>query len=61
MDTIALVLPKGRAQRDLKEAVDRADAGGRTKMPIAEPFAEAWLLDARTGIGLDDPSWMEDH
>lgn len=60
MDTIALVLPKGRAQRDLKETVDAATAGGRTKMPIAEPFAEAWLLDGAPNFDLNDPSWMED-
>ncbi len=61
MDTIALVLPKGRAQRDLKEAVVGPVAGARTKFPLAEPFAQAWLLDAAPGIAADDPSWIEDR
>lgn len=48
MDTIALVLPKGRAQRDLKEASSFLPAGA-TEIPLPEPFAEAWQTQDGAG------------
>jgi predicted Fe-S protein YdhL (DUF1289 family) len=58
MDTIALVLPKGRAQRDLKDQDDLANAGSGTRLPVAEPFALARLLG--TDIDLATSStWPE--
>lgn len=58
MDTVALVLPKGRAQRDMKEAAN--DTGTGTRLPLAEPFANAWLRDGSQSIDVDDPSWIKD-
>lgn len=60
MDTIALVLPKGRAQRDLKEAIVDTGTEIRTELPLVEPFAEAWLLDDASGTVYPDPSWITD-
>lgn len=58
MDTVALVLPKGRAQRDMKEA--DAETGAGTRLPLAEPFANAWLLDGPSGLRPADASWLQD-
>ena len=56
MDTVALVLPKGRAQRDLKEG--SAPGGSLTALALAEPCAEAWLVDAPPGCSFTDPTWI---
>ncbi|MFY0615529.1 MAG: DUF1289 domain-containing protein [Hyphomicrobiaceae bacterium] len=56
MDTVALVLPKGRAQRDLDEAATKEN----TKLPLAEPFARAWLVGAPPNMEHGDPSWIQD-
>ena len=60
MDTVALVLPKGRAQRDLKEDAIGTPDGSHTNLPLPEPFAEAWLAHAPPSLSYGDTSWIED-
>lgn len=59
MDTVALVLPKGRAQRDLKEDAAAKSDESHPRLALPEPFAEAWLANAPPGLTYDDTSWIE--
>jgi uncharacterized protein len=59
LDTVALVLPKGRAQRDLKEA-ETALPPGMMRAALPEPFAETWVSRcAVTNNALALASWPE--
>ncbi|MGI9476418.1 MAG: DUF1289 domain-containing protein [Hyphomicrobiaceae bacterium] len=60
MDTVALVLPKGRAQRDLDDAANDAAPDARTALPLAEPFARAWRGNGSHDARFNDPSWIGD-
>lgn len=60
MDTVALVLPKGRAQRDMKDARTNTGTNPGTRLPLAEPFANAWMLDGSCDFQPVDPSWLQD-
>lgn len=65
MDTVALVLPKGRAQRDLKEP--GAASAGFAPVPLDDPFAEA--LEAvdggrfmlRNALGIIEAGYITRH
>lgn len=59
LDTVALVLPKGRAQRDLKED-ETARPSGTIQAALPELFAETWVLrSTATENVLAHASWPE--
>jgi predicted Fe-S protein YdhL (DUF1289 family) len=59
LDTVALVLPKGRAQRDLKED-EKALASGTMHAGLPELFAESWVVQSTaTENALAHASWPE--
>lgn len=58
MDTVALVLPKGRAQRDVKESSEHAKENA-VQLPIPEPFAQACLHGLVHNCDLNALPWPE--
>lgn len=58
MDTVALVLPKGRAQRDVKDPLEHTGKNA-VHLPIPEPYAHGYLSGLTDSDDVSGLSWPE--